>query len=213
MIRSQPPLRTSRATRLTYQALSKLKPGKTLTDPLTTGLRFCCVASSTGGRHHVYAEWRGTNPITKKRDRIELGRLPRPDELSPSDFGEMRSAGGVISRLPMDHMVLEPFRQAARECQRKVRGGLDAKSTIGAEGMTLCQALGQHTKRMRNKGKSSIAEYEWHIQNHLPDWLDVPLRKLTRERCRSAMRRLGPRLGRTQLIGPCAIFEPFGIQQ
>jgi integrase len=195
MTRAQPPLRKPRTPRLTYQALAKLRPGKTLTDPLTTGLRFCCVASSTGGRHHVYAEWRGMNPITKKRDRVELGRLPRPDELSPAAFAEVKLEGRVIERRPMDHMVIEPFRQAARECQRKVRAGLDVKSTTGAEGITLRQALVRHAQRMRNKGKSSITEYEWHVHRYLGDWIDVPLRKLTREMVQGRHEKIGKKSG------------------
>src|SRR5262249_28372468 len=125
-----------------------------------SGLRFCCVASSTGGRHHVYAEWRGMNPITKKRDRVELGRLPRPDELPASAFAEVKSGDRVIERRAMDNIVIGPFRQGARECQRRVREGLDTRSTTGPEGMTLSQALVLHAKRMRNKGKSSISEYD-----------------------------------------------------
>ena len=53
---ARPPARKARVSRLTYKALAKLKPGKSLTDADTPGLRFCCVPSNTGNRHHVYGE-------------------------------------------------------------------------------------------------------------------------------------------------------------
>src|SRR5262249_42646296 len=140
-------------------------------------------------------EWRGMNPITKKRDRVELGRLPRPDELPASAFAEVKSGDRVIERRAMDDIVIGPFRQGARECQRRVREGLDTRSTTGPEGLTLSQAWVLHAKRMRNKGKSSISEYDWHVQRYFGDWLNVPLRKISREMVQKRHEKIGKKNG------------------
>src|SRR5262249_55863050 len=119
----------------------------------------------------------------------------RPDELPSSVFAEVKSGGRAIQRRPMDDIVIEPFRQAARECQRRVRGGFEAKSITGGEGITLSQALELHAHRMRTKGRNSIFEYEWYVQRYFGDWLNVPLRKLTREMVQQRDQKVGKKSG------------------
>jgi integrase len=78
---------------------------------------------------------------------------------------------------------LEPFRERARAIRRKVRAGHDPRSEAGPDGLTLRQARALHVQAMRNDKRSqrSMEDIEYFSDRFLSDWLDLPLRKLTRD--------------------------------
>jgi integrase len=66
-----------------------------------------------------------------------------------------------------------------------------------ADGVTLRQALELHVEGMRadKKQPSSIAEFERETSKHLADWLDRPLKSITRSECRERHQALGVKDG------------------
>jgi integrase len=177
---------------LTYKALTRLASGKTKSDPAVRGLRYRCIAGRSGGRARVYAEWRYIDPLTGNRVAIPVGRLPTVEELPPNAFGQVSARGAVVHRPVIDHVVLEPFRQAARECHRKLLGGLDPKSEAGLEGFTVRQAFDLQLQHCRTAKRSdaTFAFYEA-CHKHLKDWFAVLLRKISPTRIRERHQKIG----------------------
>jgi integrase len=197
MVNEVASMRTSSAS-ITYKRLFKLKPNGTIADPAVRGLRYRCVASSSG-KFAVYAQFR--YKLHNGWRSVELGRLPTEDEITSLADARLESigpdeSGSAGTSFHLDD-ALEPFRKGARAYQRKLRAGLDPKGERGVEGFTLRQAMARHVQRMRNKGKSesSITEYIWHIEHGLRDWLDLPLRKLTPTMLRERHEAIGKERG------------------
>jgi len=187
-----------RTQSITYKRLFSLKPNGTLADPAIRGLRYRCVASSSG-KSAVYAQFR--YKLHNGWRSIELGRLPNETEIETECNERLEKIGpdvdGATSTSFHLDYVVEPFRKRARGLQRKLRAGLDPKGERGVEGFTLRQGLVRHVQRMRNKGKSenSIAEYIWYVEHGLGDWLDLPLRIVTPTMARERHEAIGKARG------------------
>jgi integrase len=151
------------------------------------------------GKSAVYAQFR--YKLHNSWRSVELGRLPTEDEMEAMSSARLDTLGpnehGFASTSFQLDYAIEPFRKRARGYQRKLHAGLDPKGEQGVEGFTLRQAMARHAQRMRNKGKaeSSIAEYIWHAERGLGDWLEVPLRKLTPSMVRERHEAIGKKRG------------------
>ena len=144
----------------------------------------------------MYAQYRYKHPVTGKWHSIELGRLYGEDELEATAIKMGRASFNFDE-------ALEPFREKARAFQRKLRAGLDPRSEAGPEGLTLRQALSLHlhlqpdlSARTEKAYTASVEGQGMEGQGYLRDWLDVPLRKLSRtmvrERHEKITRDAGP---------------------
>jgi Site-specific recombinase XerD len=152
-----------------------------LADPAVRQLRYICVGGSgRTKRAALYAQLRYKHPVTGEWQSKSLGRMPEPQEIGELDVYTPDAA-------------LEPFRERARGLLRKVHAGVDPRSEAGPEGLTLRQALALHAQRSKNLGRSerSIRFYEESCNSYLADWLDVPLRKLTRPMVRERHEAIG----------------------
>jgi integrase len=184
-----------RTPRLTYRTVEKLKPGQIAADPAVRNLRF--IAQEKG----TYAQWRYKHPLTGEWKSVGLGRLPGPEELEPIASAKLDSMGpnehgfaGVTAH-PDD--ILEAFRERVRSYERKLRAGLDPRSELGVGGFTLRQALSLHLQRLHNAGRSARTEdfYRLSLDRYLADWLDVPLRALSRTMVRERHQKIAKKAG------------------
>jgi len=171
-----------RTQRIRYKDLQRLKPGsKPLPDPEVRGLRW--LAQPQG----VYAQFRYKDPATGKwRSKgLGLGRVPtteaeRKDFIADwsQEIYETTGENPVTMWADLDD-TLDRYRERAQALKAKVRARLDPRSEVGPEGLTLRQARELH---LRAPGLSArtIEDVRYFTDRFLSDWLDVPLRQLTR---------------------------------
>ena len=178
--------------RLTYRAIMReLKgkpPGAAVCDHAVDGLRW-----RRTGNAAIVAEYRYTDPITKKRRGKTIGTLPTEAELAA-----LADADQPGLWMNCDQPV-ELFRKEARRlCALRLLGH-DPASRVGPEGLTLKQAFESHRDAMLNNNASplSIAEYQLAL-SHLSDWEDVPLRRLMGKSGRQMVRERHLKLGKTR---------------
>lgn len=203
--RNPPPRRKPRSSRLTYRALQKMKPGQSLADPACKGLRFRCAEGSTGKRTHIYGEWRGQHPLTKKRITIRLGKPPSEDDfwetVVPEEVGtpiRITWPGGQRTRSTVVSLddALEPFRKKSRGLNRKLAQGLDPRAEISTEGTTVGQAFDLQLAHSRSAKLSDRTVRSYQAGHaHLADWAKVPLRKITPAMLRERRDRIGKKHG------------------
>lgn len=184
--------RTKRPAKVTWKAITKLKPGESIKDHAAVGLRWRCIVWNARGRAQstIIAEYRYTHPVTGKAKSLSLGRLPTEDEAI------LLAAEGQSSGVFHMDEVLEGFRKLAWEWRRKVRAGLDPTSKVGAEGLTVAQACELQLEhcRVAERSPATIRTYKFSHQ-HLAHWENVPLRKVTPAMCRELHQRIGEKAG------------------
>lgn len=131
---------------------------------------FGVVVGRTGAKTFVARAWVG-----RKRRRVKIGVA-----------GQIRDDGHTwnVSRA----------RKRALELLAEMAGGGDpnAAKRIRRGGPTLRDALELHLNRLRRKGgrPRSISTIETEVTGYLADWLDRPLRDITRSDCRERHERL-----------------------
>jgi hypothetical protein len=96
MVNEVASMRTSSAS-ITYKRLFKLKPNGTIADPAVRGLRYRCVASSSG-KFAVYAQFR--YKLHNGWRSVELGRLPTEDEITSLADARLESIDLTKAVLP-----------------------------------------------------------------------------------------------------------------
>ncbi len=79
--------------------------------------------------------------------------------------------------------ALEVHRRAARRLRGLLLKGLDPRNEVGLEGYTLKQLRSLHIAAMREAGRSerSIEDIEYFTDRFLYDWLNLLVRRLTRD--------------------------------
>jgi len=120
---------------------------------------FGCRINGSGSRTYIVQ-----NRINGKERRVSIGRH------------------GVFT--------VEQARDEARELLRGMRLGVDPveeKAKDAAQGVTLREAIADYVKHKRTKNgplrERTKADIEYHANKHFSDWLDKPVRKITRKSC------------------------------
>jgi len=121
------------------------------------------IISASRVRAPIYAKFRWTDPVTRKREYMSLGRLPTEEEMEAQRKACAELVGQPVGLWLDCDLALEKVREQARLARGRLLGKLNPRSDVGSEGRTVRQAKDLHIADMRKRHRSplSIAEYDW----------------------------------------------------
>ena len=172
-----------------YQRVLALKDNGSEPDPEVPGLTYEARMTKTGIRH--YGQLRYRHPVTGKWTAKGLGRVPTPFEVEATRQAQVSAHEGITSTSSLQRAqmllaggpeayALEKIREEARKQIGLVRSGVDPKSAMGPQGLTVAQAIEQHIAEPRDTPLSprTVKQYRKLLEIYLKRIANVPLRRL-----------------------------------
>jgi hypothetical protein len=166
-----------------YKRVLALKDNGSEADPEVPGLTYEARTTTQGLRQ--YGQLRYRHPVTGKwTTKGKLGRVPTPFELEALrlahlDAFEAEGQGGTLI-IRDDEIAFEAIRAGARTAIAMLRSGVDPKSAMGPQGLTVAQAIEHHLAEPREEPLSpvTVEQYRRFLNVYLKPVANVPLRRL-----------------------------------